>query len=183
MTQTLTTPNRTQAFLDTLAPHAGKALILQLHGEVLVPTGYHVTEVKAVTIEAMDCAGRAAAWRETVIQLWNGGGEEDRGFMTVDKFLGIYGRVAKRVPVQADSVLRFEYGDTVHPTIQYLVTSIEVQSERVLVNLGYPGVSCKPNDERLAAGQSACGGPRSGSVEPVTLENIAVQKSKGSCCG
>lgn len=152
MSQILTTPHRTQAFLQTLAPYASKALVFQLHGETLVHEGYHVTEVKAVTVEAMDCAGRATSWRETVVQLWNGGGEDDRGFMTVEKFLAIYGRVAGHVPVNGDAVLRFEYGDAHNPTIQYQVGGIEVRADRVLVSLGYPSVSCKPHDERLAAG-------------------------------
>ena len=84
-------PDRTQAFLDTLAPHQALPLIFTLSGEVLVHEGYHVTEVKAVSIQAMDCGGRPDAWNETVVQLWNPGDEGDRGFMTVGKFLEIYG--------------------------------------------------------------------------------------------
>lgn len=193
MTQTLAAPDRTQAFLDTLEPHGEKALIFQLNGETLVHEGYHVTEVKAVTIEAMDCGGRADAWRETVVQLWNGGGEEDRGFMTVDKFLGIYRRVASSVPVRGEAKLRFEYGDARNPTIQYFVGSVDARADRVLVNLAYPAVSCKPNDERLAAGEAACCGPAASTTTAstsacctptttslVTLEELPVQ---GSCCG
>lgn len=183
MTQTLTIPNRTQAFLDTLTPHPSKPLIFQLHSETLVHAGYHVTEVKAITIEAMDCGGRADTWRETIIQLWNSGGEEDRGFMTVDKFLSIYGHVARSVPVHGDAVLRFEYGDAIHPTIQYFVASIDAQGDQVLVNLTYPSVSCKPNDERLAGGEATCCSPNNSSVDLMTLEDIPVQASKGSCCG
>ncbi|PYE53281.1 DUF6428 family protein [Deinococcus yavapaiensis] len=182
MTQILTAPDRTQAFLDTLEPHANKLLIFQLHGETLVREGYHVTEVKAVTIEAMDCGGRADAWRETVVQLWNGGGEEDQGFMTVDKFLAIYRRVAASVPVRRDAKLRFEYGDAVHPTIQYFVGSVDAQVDRVLVNLGYPAVSCKPNDERIAAGEAACCGPASArTAELVALDVLPTAPAKGCC--
>ncbi|WP_104992403.1 DUF6428 family protein [Deinococcus sp. NW-56] len=181
MTQLLTTPDRTQAFLDTLEPHAGKPLIFALNGETLVHEGYHVTEIKAVTIEAMDCGGRADSWRETVVQLWNGGGEEDRGFMTVDKFLDIYRRVAASVPVYGEARLRFEYGDARHPTIQYPVSSVDIRADRVLVNLSYPAVSCKPNDERLAVGEAACCGPVAG--RPVTLDDLPVRGSLGGCCG
>ena len=154
------TPNRTQAFLDALAPHQDKPLVFQLNGETLVHEGYHVTEVKAVSVEAVDCGGRPDAWRETVVQLWNGGGEENRGFMTVGKFLGIYGDVAARVPVAAGAELRFEYGDAHNPTIQYRVGSLEPEADRVLVNLAYPAVSCKPRDGEQLAGLpvvSCCG--------------------------
>jgi len=182
MTMIAPIPNRTQAFLDALAPHSDKPLVFQLEGETLVPEGYHVTEVKAVTIEAMDCGGRADAWREMVVQLWNGGGEEDRGFMTVEKFLGIYGQVARSVPVRGDAELRVEYGDIRHPTIQYRVGSLDVRGDRVLVNLSYPAVSCKPNDERLAAGGPACCGPSAGTMQPMALEELPVQANTGTCC-
>lgn len=189
MIQTPSIPDRTQAFLDTLALHAGKALIFRLHGETLVHEGYHVSEVKAVTIEAMDCGGRATSWRETVVQLWNGGGEEDRGFMTVEKFLAIYGKVASQVPVNAEAALRFEYGDSRNPTVQYRVQGVEVQAGQVLVSLNYPSVSCKPNDERLAAGEaSGCAtvpsmaASASTSTAPGKLA-VLPGLNQGSCCG
>lgn len=181
MTLTVPIPSRTQAFLDSLAPHGDKALVFQLHGETLVHEGYHVTEVKAVTVEAMDCGGRASEWRETVVQLWNGGGKEERGLMTVEKFLDIYGKVARSVPVHGEAELRFEYGDAKNPTIQYQVGGIEAHGGRVLVHLAYPAVSCKPNDERLASGQAACCGPAAGNVELVSLDAVPVA-GQGSCC-
>ncbi len=190
MTQTFVTPCRPQAFLNMLEPHVGKPLIFSLNGETLVHEGYHVTEVKAVTVEAMDCGGRADAWRETVVQLWNGGGEEVCGFMTVGRFLDIYRRVAASVPVRGDAKLRFEYGDAHHPTVQYFVESVDARPDRVVVNLAYPAVSCKPNDERLAAGGAGCCGPvviasaaTSGRAGLVTLEELPVNSSQGSCCG
>lgn len=204
MTQTHTTPDRTQTFLDALQGNSDKPLVFRLHGETLVHEGYHVTEVKAVTIESMDCGGRADSWRETIIQLWNAAPNPAEGFMTVRKFLGIYGTVAASVPVNGDAKIRFEYGDTTHPTIQYLVNSVEAHDDRVLVNLAYPAVSCKPNDERQAAGlaTSACCGSSAAHVTPqttgtsaccgtaattdtelVTLESAPAQAGARSCCG
>lgn len=181
MTLTAPIPNRTQAFLDALHPHKNKALVFRLNGETLVQAGYHVTEVKAVTVEAMDCGGRADSWRETVVQLWNGGGEEERGFMTVEKFLDIYGKVAGRVPVRGEAELRFEYGDARNPTIQYKVGGLEAHADRLLVNLAYPAVSCKPNDERLAGGQSACCGPAASPAQLGSLEEIPVAGQENCC--
>lgn len=150
MTLTAPTTDRTQAFLDALAPHADKALVFAEGGEALVRPGYHVTEVKAVTIEAMDCGGHADAWRETVVQLQddaNPGGD----FMTVAKFLSIYGKVAASVPVRGEAELRVEYGNEERPAIQYRVGGVEVQPGRVLVHLMAPGVSCKPSVRRAGA--------------------------------
>jgi len=47
----------------------------------------------------MDCGGVADKWEETVIQLWNPGDEPEREYLAVRKFLAIYERVAKHIPV------------------------------------------------------------------------------------
>jgi len=161
LTPTTARPDRTQSFLDALVPHAMLPLVFMLNNQVLVHEGYHVTEVKAVSIQAMDCGGRPDAWNETVVQLWNPGDETERGFMTVQKFLDIYHQVAGRVPVQGDAALRFEYGDTQHPTIQYTVSDLVLENGRVEVKLSYPAVACKPRAEEELQGLAvvSCCGP------------------------
>lgn len=104
MTQTAPIPGlsehtTTGALITALRTLPQRPLQFHLHGTLLVPAGYHVTEVKAVTIEAMDCGGHANAWRETVIQLMDGNAEEaSAGFMTNRKFLAIYDRVTRHIP-------------------------------------------------------------------------------------
>ena len=89
----------TRAFLDILrAAKPDQQLVFQLDEAPLVAAGYHVTEVKAVTYNTMDCGGVADKWEETIIQLWNPGDEPEREYMTVRKFLAIYDRVAKHIP-------------------------------------------------------------------------------------
>ncbi|WP_216328588.1 arsenic resistance N-acetyltransferase ArsN2 [Deinococcus aestuarii] len=178
MTQTLpglTDQTSTSALLDAL--RAGPQLPLEfwLHGERLVGPGYHVTEVKAVTIEAMDCGGRASSWRETVIQLKDGSAREaGEGFMTTRKFLGIYDRVARSVPVRGEAEVRFEYGSSVTPAMQYHVTHIEPQAKRVIVHLQRPGVQCKAAD--------SCGQPAA-TAEPVEASACCAPGSGSGCCG
>ncbi|MEF2279401.1 arsenic resistance N-acetyltransferase ArsN2 [Deinococcus sp. YIM 134068] len=176
MTQTvpgLTDQTSTLALLDTLRAQPQLPLEFHLHGELLVGPGYHVTEVKAVTIEAMDCGGRADAWRETVIQLKDGNAREaGEGFMMTRKFLGIYDQVAKSVPVRGEAEVRFEYGNSVTPAMQYHVTHVEPQAERVIVYLRTPGVQCKASD--------ACGQP----VTSAEVEAAGCAPASGSgCCG
>ncbi|WP_051935436.1 DUF6428 family protein [Deinococcus sp. YIM 77859] len=125
------------------------------------------TEVKAVTPKAIDCGGRVDTWQETVVQLWNSGGEEDRGFTTAGQFLAIYRRVAARVPVREEASLRFEYGDQVRPTIQYGGGSVDIRADQVLVHPGFPLVSCKPGAARPAAEKTTCCGPAVGTAQTV----------------
>jgi hypothetical protein len=113
------TTTTTRAFLDILrAARPDQQLVFQLGEAPLVAAGYRVTELKAVTYNTMDCGGVADKWEETVIQLWNPGDGPEREYMTVRKFLAIYERVAKHIPVSCDAELRFEYGDKRRPAGQ-----------------------------------------------------------------
>ncbi len=163
--------NSTQDFLETVAAHRHHQLEFALQGQPLVPAGYHVTEVKAVLIEAMDCGGQADTWRETVVQLSDGNLEDQRkGFMTADKFLSIYGKVAAAVPVRGASEVRFEYGNTDRPAIQYFVGEVQLVGERLVVNLNEPGVTCKANDRAQTSGDSSCGcGPSGCAPQAISL--------------
>lgn len=127
----------TQAFLDRLrGAKPDQQLVFQLDQTVLVETGYHVTEVKAVTYSTMDCGGVADDWKETVIQLWNPGDEPEREYMTVKKFLAIYDRVVEHIPVSTNAELRFEYGDTYRPAIMYHVERTpSVSTTQVILTL------------------------------------------------
>lgn len=178
MTQTvpgLADQTSTLALLGVLRAGPQLPLEFHLHGEVLVGPGYHVTEVKAVTIEAMDCGGQADAWRETVIQLKDGSAREaGEGFMTTRKFLGIYDRVAKSVPVRGEAEVRFEYGNSTLPAMQYHVTHVEPQGGRVIVHLRTPGVQCKASD--------ACGRPAT-TAEPVEASACCAPTSGSGRCG
>jgi Family of unknown function (DUF6428) len=161
MTQTERTQNipglgehvETHILIEGLRAQAQLPLEFWLNGEVLVGPGYHVTEVKAVSIEAMDCGGKAATWRETVIQLMDGSAAEVKaGFMRSGKFLSIYDQVTRKIPVRAEAEVRFEYGNTAVPAMQYHVTGMDVQPERLIVHLRTPGVQCKAGE---ACGVSA----------------------------
>jgi hypothetical protein len=150
----------TQAFLDLLhTARPDQQLVFQLDQALLVAAGYHVTELKAVTYNTMDCGGVADKWEETVIQLWNPGDEPEREHMTVRKFLAIYERVAKHIPVSYDAELRFEYGDKLRPATSYHVERLEWREKLILVHLRTPVVTCKARDRkaaRLATAETSC---------------------------
>ena len=35
-----------------------------------VHAGYHLTELKAASLDTVDCGGQANQWQETIVQLW-----------------------------------------------------------------------------------------------------------------
>ncbi|GIW34737.1 DUF6428 family protein [Meiothermus sp.] len=145
---------KTQELLEALAPHQDKPLVFKYaQGQQIAP-GYHVTEVMNVTYESMDCGGQANFWRETVVQLMGPGPDDKPEFMTVQKFLSIYNRVAALVPVQPDTEVRFEYGNTDLPAIHYHVGSIALEGDHLVVHLMPPGVTCKARER---ASNACCG--------------------------
>jgi hypothetical protein len=156
------TTTTTRAFLDILrAARPEQQLVFQLDEAPLVGAGYHVTELKAVTYNTMDCGGVADKWEETVIQLWNPGDEQEREYMTVSKFLAIYERVAKHIPVSYDAELRFEYGDKDRPAASYHVELLKSRGNLILVHLRAPVVTCKERDRKsatLAVAETSCCG-------------------------
>lgn len=144
----------TQEFLSRLESLSNGALIFD-YGDGQVKPGYHVTEVMNVTYETMDCGGQANFWRETVIQLMGPSIKDKPEYMTIEKFLGIYKKVAASVPVRPDSEIRFEYGDARHPAIHYHIGDIRQEGDVVTVFLTQPGVTCKASDRKLD-GVSCC---------------------------
>ncbi|WP_205747000.1 DUF6428 family protein [Deinococcus sp. KSM4-11] len=173
MTQTipgLAGQSSTAALLDALRSPSQRPLEFWLLGQPLIGPGYHVTEVKAVSIEAMDCGGKAASWRETVIQLMDGSAQEaEAGFMTTRKFLAIYDRVTRRIPVRDEAEVRFEYGNAASPALQYHVSHVDEQAGRTIVHLRTPGVQCKAGDscgQPAAEAQAEGCAPASGCCTP-----------------
>ncbi|GHF54149.1 N-acetylglutamate synthase-like GNAT family acetyltransferase [Deinococcus metalli] len=174
----LTDQTSTAALTGALRAPSQRPLEFWLQGRLLIGPGYHVTEVKAVSIEAMDCGGQAASWRETVIQLMDGSAQEAvAGFMTTRKFLAIYDRVTRRIPVRDEAEVRFEYGNATTPAMQYHVSHIEAQDARVIVHLRTPGVQCKAGDacgEPAATAQGGSCAPASSCCTPVAADLITL---------
>lgn len=111
--------------------------------------GYHVTEIKATRVHAMDCGGAAAHWDETVLQILPPAVDLGEAPMRVAEFLAIHRRVAATVPVAGDGHLRVEYGEPGRPAIGYLVDAVEVDAQGVQVRLVPPTVACKGADRAV----------------------------------
>ncbi|MDO4264656.1 MAG: DUF6428 family protein [Deinococcus sp.] len=183
MTQTQPAPQAsayslsTAEFLEALRAQPQRPLEFWLHGERLVGAGYHLTEISAVSTEAVDCGGRVDRWRETVFQVMDGTPEEaQRGFMTTRKALAIYDRVAGQITLDPLAPVRFEYGNLTRAAVRYGVERLELSSERLTVHLSLPGVQCKAGDAcGLPAGLVTAGG------ELAVLDGGTCEPG-GGCC-
>jgi hypothetical protein len=150
------------SLFGVLAQNPGKPLIFSYDGRD-VQAGYHVTEVKSGTFEALDCGANPESWRETFIQLWDIPPADDRGIMSTSKFLAIVRKVGTHFPFHPDAKLTFEVSDGETAMRLYRAASVEAGSDAVRVVLTQRPASCKPRDRWLqqqrATGKTGCCGP------------------------
>lgn len=147
----------TREFLTALAPHADAPLRFATDFGV-VAAGYHVTEFKALRVDAVDCGGATTAWRETILQVVPPARPEATP-MPVGKFLAIYARASAAVTFDDDALLRVETAAPGAVAIAYRVHGVEVDEHGVTVALVAPAVACKGAD-RSVGDVPVLGGPR-----------------------
>jgi len=139
----------TAEFLTFLEHHRDHRLAFGT-GTAGVAPGFHVTEIKATTVHAVDCGGRSTHWNETTLQLWAPDGAPGGVSMSVRKFLDIYRRVGRMVPIDDRAAVRVEYGAPGEPAIAYVVTDVVTREGGVLdVRLAAPVVACKARDRSV----------------------------------
>ena len=137
----------TQEFFNILKEHLGKSLLFQYMPGQLVGANYHITEVKHITVESVDCGAREDSWKETIIQLWESPSEIGKiDFMSCHKALAILNTVGKIRPYTNTSTVRFEYSNTLFHTAQLFVSAVEVTNDSLLVHLATQKTACKAED-------------------------------------
>ena len=162
---------KTQEFLSLLESNKDKALLFEYQQGTLVGANYHITEIKHIQIDSVDCGARSDAWNETVIQLWESPSEIGKTeFMSAFKALGILKKVATIKPFDLSSEVKFEYGNSTFHTAQLFVNDFEISDNTVRIILGVYKTDCKAKD--------ICG-------VPVTTEQVKTEQfseAEAACC-
>jgi hypothetical protein len=146
----------THHFVSRLREAPTKQLVFTNPEGTTIHGGYHLTELKAASFDTVDCGAQKNQWNETIMQLWIPEDEENGQFMTAAKFLSIYDRVARLIPLDPTAEVRFEYGDENFPPSNYHVENISEKSTELRVQLRLPQATCKARDRR-EAGAACCG--------------------------
>ena len=135
---------KTDEFITLLANNKDKELVFEYSEGQLVGANYHITEVKHITIDSVDCGAQTDAWKETVIQLWESPKEVGKtNFMTAFKALGILSKVARMKPFSDEAEIRFEYGNDRFHTAQLYVRDVAQLNGSLLIKLSVAPVACK----------------------------------------
>ena len=99
---------KTSEFLSLLKQHQDKSLLFEYAPEQFVGANYHITEVKNITIDTVDCGANTDFWKETIVQLWESPKEKDKTeFMSAYKALGILNKVDRIKPMVQDAEIKF----------------------------------------------------------------------------
>ena len=132
----------TRDFISRLREAAAKQLVFTNSDGATVHDGYHLTELKAASFDTVDCGAQKNQWNETIVQLWVPEDEENGECMTAAKFLSIYYKVVRLIPLDPTADIRFEYGDENFPPSNYHVENISEIPAELRVQLRLPQATC-----------------------------------------
>ena len=153
-------------FKDQLKANADSILQFKYGKDKFVDASYHITEIKQAPITSVDCGGVVNNWTEIIIQLWEPENKTNEKAMQVAKALSIINMVEKALPLNADAVIKIEFGNSKFDTRQMLPQAFVIDNENLVIELGTDTVQCK------ATGR----GDSCGTVE---LKNLAIP---AGCC-
>jgi hypothetical protein len=164
---------KTKEVFQVLKENQGKSLLFEYKPNEFVKANYHITEVKHLKIDSVDCGAQTDAWNETIIQLWESPKEiGKRDFMTAYKALGILNKVATMKPFDMESEVKFEYSNDTFNTAQLFVNDFEIRDNNLIIKLAIAKTDCKAKE--------TCGVPEEIVVSAATEEPCC--SPSGNCC-
>lgn len=134
----------TQEFLENLNTHVTSRLRFILPKGKEIKGDLHITEVKSIHINSMDCGSNEYEYEETVIQLWNNEDSTKEANWLGSKAIQIFNEVQSRQKLYLESEAFIEYGDNVMPTSKYSIESIVKAQNDLMINLFVKPTECKP---------------------------------------
>ena len=138
---------QTVEFLELLDTHKNKELLFEYSPGHFVGANYHITEVKNVTVDAVDCGARTDFWKETIIQLWESPKEKGKTtFMTAYKALGILKKVNRIKPMDTATEVKFEYSNDNFHTAQLFVNDYVYNEQKIILKLASRKTDCKAKE-------------------------------------
>ena len=160
----------TQEFFELLEANANTSLVFEYAPGKRVGANYHITEVKHVHIDAVDCGARSDSWDETIIQLWESPSEIGKTeFMSTFKAMGILKKVGKMKPFQPKAEVKIEYSNDGFHTAQLYVGGYTLVNSELVLSLGVERTDCKAKEE--------CGVP----VAETATEATSCAPGSGCC--
>lgn len=135
----------TQEFTRLLENNPDHQLQFEVEEGRLVKPTYHITEIKNVSIDSVDCGGNPDAYNHTVVQLWVNPQEELRKPWTAKKALSIFQKVDAITPMDGHAEIFIEYGDHTMRTSNFSIENVTTTNGKIEVQLYTKPPVCKPS--------------------------------------
>lgn len=160
---------KTTEFLELLKANRESSLLFEYQQNTFVKPGYHITEVKHMYIESVDCGGKTDVWNETIIQLL----EDEKAIpepMFISKALAIFERVNGLKPFDLEAEVKIEFGNEKFHISQLFINDFETLDEKLILKLAPNKTACKANE--------ACGIVIS---EPLKVQDACCAEGQACC--
>lgn len=179
---------KTTAFTRILQENPAKALFFEYKAGQYVRTDYHITEIKNVNFDTVDCGGVRNQWSEVHVQLWESEIPEPDHAVDSGKALKIFDVVNKVRETYPDAEIKFEYGNSVFPTAVLPVHQVKDTDNALIVQLVADQTTCKAKDRATTPEEkaAACCGPVAEKpkmkISLVSAQNENACEPGSGCC-
>jgi hypothetical protein len=167
----------TSSFLAALRANFNLPLVFRAGREVVNP-GYHLTEVKRVSYETMDCGAMTHRWSESQFEVWVptlANLEPGRGHMPAAKFMKIIERVEAEAPLQGESTARIHASFAGQPAALYDIDAVTAHDGKLWIELTGDRTRCKAAERTIGAATGGCCG--------TTANKDEAEGASGCGCG
>jgi hypothetical protein len=151
---------KTSSFLAALRAQSHLPLVFRAARTVVSP-GYHLTEVKRVAYETMDCGAMTHRWAESQFEIWVPEIEKlvpGRGHMPAEKFLRIIDRVEAELPLNGEATARIHASFNGQPAALYDIEAINAREGQLWIELTPDRTRCKAAERRGGSLTACCSG-------------------------
>jgi len=135
---------KTQKFIEQLALNPELKTSFYFMDKQLVPDHYHITEIKNITSESVDCGKTKHVEKFTVVQLWATNEDIGKHQLLNNKISTIFSGIDKSLGLNKEAEILFEFGDAQNRTASYKIENIVIEENTIIVTLHVPETECKP---------------------------------------
>lgn len=147
----------TKKFLESIQASPEIKTSFYFENEKLVPDHYHITEIKNIISESVDCGKTKHIEKSTMVQLWSSQEDIGKHLLSNQKINTIFEGIDKALGLNMDANITFEFGDEHRHTSVYHIENVQMIDDTLKVNLFVPETECKP--KKLLKSLTSCCAP------------------------
>lgn len=146
----------TQKFIEQLESNPELKTSFYFMDKQLVPDHYHITEIKNIISESVDCGKTKHIEKLTVVQLWATNEDIGKHQLYNNKIGTIFQGIDNALGLNKEAEILFEYGDAQNRTASYKIENIVVEDNALVVTLYVPKTECKPKKLLKSLTSTSC---------------------------